>query len=752
MTASSSRTETAEGAVTRCARWLALAPDTWRHDLLRIVLRVVAVCGTIVYVVPTVFFSARSGMASVAILDSVAIAVIIALTYFDQIPSGVRAACTCIVFYVLGVGLLMTVGAISQIYLFGFSLLTTLLLSFRWGLVTVALNAATLLAIGYVGMEAASMVSPRLPSHFVGWSVITTNFVFVNASLVVTLGSVIEALESALRRAVTAREALEHERLELVNLNRSLEQAIRERARTEQSLLDQKALVRIAGITARLGGWRVEVGGTHVTWSDEVCEMHEVPAGAAPTPAETIAFFAPEYREAIRSAIRRCGRDGTPFDVEAVIVTTTGARPWVRVIGNALLNASGVITHIHGSLQDITVQKHSDARHDKLQEQFRQAQKMETIGGLAGGIAHDFNNLLSIVLSYSEMLAEDLKPGDPMRADLAEISNAGRRATELTRQLLAFSRQQVLAPKIIDLSEIVEGMVSMLRRLIGEDVELATSCASALGKALVDPGQIEQVIMNLAVNARDAMPRGGMLTIETTEVVLDESYALEHAGVVPGPHVMLAVSDTGEGMDMTTQGRMFEPFFTTKEKGKGTGLGLSTVFGIVQQSGGTIWVYSEPGKGTSFRIYFPIAEAASVRRAVKSVKREPTHGSETILLVEDEERIRVLASSILRRRGYNVLEAQNGGEAFLLCEQYTATIHLLLTDVIMPRMSGRQLAERLRPIRSGMKVLYMSGYTDDAVVRHGVLDSTIAFIQKPITPEPLARKVREVLDTDRMSA
>jgi len=383
---------------------------------------------------------------------------------------------------------------------------------------------------------------------------------------------------------------------------------------------------------------------------------------------------------------------------------------------------------------------------NRSEEQLRQAQKMEAIGGLAGGVAHDFNNLLSIILSYSDMLASSLKPSDPMRADLGEINKAGLRAADLTRQLLAFSRQQVLLPRIVDLNAICSGMEKMLRRVIGEDVELASRAAPALGKILADPGQLEQVIMNLAVNARDAMPSGGKLTIETAEVELDEAYASEHAGVTPGVHVMLAVSDTGIGMGQATQARMFEPFFTTKEPGKGTGLGLATVFGIVRQSGGTIWVYSELGAGTTFKVYFPTATQASIPPpSVPPPDVHTLHGSETILLVEDDEGVRVLARTILRKYGYNALDAQSGGDAFLLCEQHAAPIHLLLTDVVMPRMSGRQLAERLLSIRPQMKVLYMSGYTDDAVVRHGILESTIAFLQKPIMPHALARKVREVL-------
>jgi signal transduction histidine kinase/ActR/RegA family two-component response regulator len=382
----------------------------------------------------------------------------------------------------------------------------------------------------------------------------------------------------------------------------------------------------------------------------------------------------------------------------------------------------------------------------QTQDQLVQASKMEAIGHLAGGVAHDFNNLLMVIMGRTELLLQSLDAGDRNRPAIHVIEKTAHRAADLTRQLLAFSRKQVLKPAVLDLNAVVSNMGEMLRRLIGEDIALVTVLGSALGHVKADPGQIEQIVMNVAVNARDAMPQGGRLTLETANVDLDAAYARKHVGARPGPHIMLALSDTGIGMDPKTQARIFEPFFTTKGPRKGTGLGLAMVYGIVKQSGGTIWVYSEPGHGTTFKIYLPQIEDPIDAAQEGSALAAPRSGTETVLLVEDEDAVRDLARDILQATGYTVLEARHGAEALSICEKHPGAIHLMLTDVVMPEMSGRELADRLAVLRPATKVLYMSGYTDNAVVHHGVLDPGTEFLQKPFSAAVLARKVREILD------
>ena len=460
------------------------------------------------------------------------------------------------------------------------------------------------------------------------------------------------------------------------------------------------------------------------------------------SPAEAMAQPGTAFHpnpEARQRFLERLRREGSLVNFENQARRKDGSLVWVVENVSLLPSDEDGGEVLLGTVFDMTERR-------KLEEQLLQSQKMEAVGRLAGGIAHDFNNLLTAVSGYSELLLRELPAGDPGRESAEEIRKAGSRAAALTQQLLAFSRRQVLEPRVLDLNAVIAGMERMLRRVIGEDVELITATQPDLWRAKADPGQIEQAILNLVVNARDAMPRGGRLTLETANVELDEEFAGRYASVEPGPHVMLAVSDTGIGMDAELQARLFEPFFTTKEHGKGTGLGLSTTYGIVKQSGGSIWVYSEPGHGTTFKIYLPRCEEPLEDLPAAPTAREAAPGSETVLLVEDEPEVRRLVEKLLRLKGYRVLSAGSPSDAVAIARRHEDAIDLLLTDVIMPGMNGRELARLLAEGRPAMKVLYMSGYADAAMSQHGILPPGTAFLSKPFTPEVLARKVREVLD------
>ncbi len=386
------------------------------------------------------------------------------------------------------------------------------------------------------------------------------------------------------------------------------------------------------------------------------------------------------------------------------------------------------------------------------EEQRRQSQKLEAVGHLAGGVAHDFNNLLSVILSFTEMARWSLAAGHPAVSDLEQVERAGQRAADLSRQLLAFSRRQVMDLRVLDLNAIVRNMAIMLRRVVGEHIEFRTALSAGLRSVLADPGQIEQVLMNLVVNARDAMPRGGKLTVETADVDLDEGFVAGHLGAATGPHVMLAVSDTGVGMDRLTQQRIFEPFFTTKAPGRGSGLGLSTVFGIVKQFQGHVWVYSEPGAGTSFKVYFPVAVGPNTWAPAPPPEALDLRGHETLLLVEDEDQVRAAAAGILRRAGYTVLETRSPREALATCQEFDGEIHLVLTDIVMPGMNGRELSLHIAALRPTALTLFMSGYTDNVIQHHGVLSEGESFLQKPFTPASLARMVRVALERRRGAA
>lgn len=439
------------------------------------------------------------------------------------------------------------------------------------------------------------------------------------------------------------------------------------------------------------------------------------------------AFFQDPHANALAAGLEIYGlrKDGSEFPVEiklSLLETEDG------LLGSA-------------AIRDLTERR-------KLESQFRQAQKIESIGTLAGGIAHDFNNLLTVILSYSNSLSEDLRADSKHQRAAEEIHRAAERGAALTRQMLAFSRRQVFQMRVVNLNEIIQDLLKMLRRIIGEHIEIKPDLSDDLRAVKADPSQIEQVLMNLSVNARDAMPKGGRLTFETRNVTLDEDFVRQHVGSSPGPHILLAVSDSGTGMDAATLSRIFEPFFTTKEPGLGTGLGLAMVYGVVKQSGGSIWAHSKVGEGTTFKIYLPEAKVITEAPAAKKPQISLKTGSETILLVEDDPGVRELVIAMLASQGYTVLAAEQLSDVESVCEKHSGNIHLLLTDMVLPKASGREIARRVGELRPGVKILYMSGYTDDALIHGHGFDEGSAFLQKPFSRATLAAKVREVLDTD----
>jgi len=476
--------------------------------------------------------------------------------------------------------------------------------------------------------------------------------------------------------------------------------------------------------------------GIILTWNSAAEQIYGYAAAEALGKSHYL-IVPPDRREEFQDILTKIGRGQKVERLETVRVTKSGKAVRVSLTVSAIKDARGRIVGVSAIARDITESK-------RLEEMFRQAQKMEAVGRLAGGVAHDFNNLLGVIIGYSDMVEEGLGEDDPLRAKISQIKKAGQRAEALTRQLLAFSRQQILAPTILNLNDVVADVQKMLQRLVGADIETVTTLGPNLARVKADRGQIEQVIMNLAINSRDAMPAGGTLTIETSNIELDGPYAMDHAAISPGPFVMLAVSDTGTGIEAEVQKHIFEPFFTTKEQGKGTGLGLATVYGVVKQSGGFISVGSELGHGTTFKIFLPQSDAAPETQQEKVAPKKLQEGTETVLLVEDEESLRKLTCEMLLKNHYTVLEASNGFEAHEIARSHNGPIHLLLTDVVMPRISGPALAKSLLGHHPDLKVLYMSGYMNSAIVQELAISES-EFLQKPFTQDTLTAKMREVL-------
>ncbi len=549
-----------------------------------------------------------------------------------------------------------------------------------------------------------------------------------------------EGAQDYLAKVELTPELLRRTLASAVERNRAMARYIARRQRPEDALLDSEARLHI-----------IEHATDEVFWmSDpELSQLHYLsPAyerifgrprqAIEQNPLSFVDYVHPDDRERVVADVSNL-RQGKAYEHQFRLIHPDGRTRWISNRGIPVGEVNEKPTHYVGVSKDIT-------QRVELEENLRQSQKMEAIGRLAGGLAHDFNNLLTVIGGFGELIQEKLAPQSELRAYCDEIGKASQNAASLTQQLLAFSRRQVLKPVVLDLNEVVKHLQKMLGRLIGENIELRVLFHPELWRVKADSTQMEQVLLNLAVNARDAMPDGGTLTLELKNTHLDEAYARAHKGVTPGDYVTIIVTDSGIGMDRETQAQIFEPFFTTKGQGKGTGLGLATVYGIVKQSGGFIWVYSEPGKGTSFKIYLPFAEGTAAPRRPQGVRRENLRGTETILLVEDDSAVRACAATVLETNGYKVLSAADPEAALRLFDNQKPTLHLLLTDVVMPKWTGRYLADQLTAKLPDLKVLFISGYTESAVVHQCILDEGTALLPKPFTPAQLLRMIRGVLE------
>jgi PAS domain S-box-containing protein len=530
--------------------------------------------------------------------------------------------------------------------------------------------------------------------------------------------------------------------VQIANLTAALK-ATRDLAlRTATALEQQREFLERAQEVAHIGSWVAELDDTDALgWSAETHRIFGVPLGQFKGTSEAFfGFVHEEDREGVRRASEAATASNAPYDVEHRIVRADGTVRWVQEKADVLRDASGRATRMVGTVQDIT-----DRR--QLEDQLRQSQKMEAIGRLAGGIAHDLNNALTAIAGYSELALGEVPPGHAARADVEEIRKAAERAGSVTRQLLAFSRKQLLEPRLFNLNDTVVNIARLLTRLLGHDIHVETKLAATLPEVLGDPGQVEQAIINLAVNARDAMPSGGRVTLTTSVDDVDDTFARRHVPMTPGKYVALRVADTGHGMTRETQARVFEPFFTTKEQGRGTGLGLATVYGIVKQSGGFIDVHSELHQGATFRVYLPAMPGARAVPIRRETVRSAKPGSETILVVEDERAVRTMTRLILERAGYHVVEAAAPGEAQEIVRSRASEIDLMISDVVMPGAHGPALFKQLSVGQPSLRVLYMSGYTDDEVIRAGRLEGWENFMEKPFTSQRLLEKVREILDS-----
>ncbi len=692
------------------------ADDGVRYWQERLVLAFVMVCtylGFLVYL-PSLALSIKESLWLVAVADTLMYGWMIFLYWRRDLSYNLRAGTIVFFTYTLGLVLLLTIGpyGAGPVWLFAFPVVTALLLSLRSSLAALILNGVTLIVLGFFLDKGIERWGGTVLNSIEKWFVVGMNFMLLNVLVTLSVAQVARGLSQALKRQKNMLDRLAESEERFRTLFESapdgyflydLNGMLLDGNSTLEGLLgcSREELVgrRIADLFMITGGKQTSV--------DMIVRQNQQLQGSGPD-------------ECILNR-----NHGESILVELLTRPTT--------IKNDTL--------VLGIVRDIRERK-------KLEASLTHAQKMESIGTLAGGVAHDFNNMLGIIIGHADMILEQMEPNQPFHDDLVEIRKAGVRSADLTRQLLAFARKQTVAPKVIDLNDTLEGMLKMLRRLIGEDIDLLWKPVVGLWPVMIDPTQIDQILANLCVNARDAIAGVGKMTIETGNTVFDEAYCKDHVGFVPGAYALIAVSDNGCGMDSETISHLFEPFFTTKEIGKGTGLGLSTVYGVVKQNKGFINVYSEPGQGTTFKIYLPRHLSKAVSLLEKEADKPSKRGFETVLLVEDEPAILRMTTIMLEWDGYTVLAAGTPVEAIRLAHEHVGDIHILMTDVVMPEMNGRNLAKKIISIYPQLKCLFMSGYTANVIAHHGVLDEGVNFIQKPFSKTDLNVKVREALDRD----
>ena len=697
---------------------------------------------------PSVFLALKEGRWDVAVIDLAFYIWLVFLFTARKLSASTRAMGAVGAIFFLGVALVLTLGPLGAgyVWIFAFAVFSGILLGMKAAITAWAMNVVAVMATAWLIHADLLPWTAELESPLAKWLVISASFLMLNLLTTLSTALVLRGLKTALEQGKRVGANLELERGKLYDSNKKLIEEIAVRTQAEKALRESEEMSRrLVEYSAVPTSVFSEDGRTQLI-NQAFSESFGWTMADCPSldKWEERLFPDPEYRLEAVAEIRAMERHGNNLignKDKRVVCRDDGVKE-AAFHSNVLPDGSCLI-----QMMDVTDRNQTERDRIKLEGQLRQSQKMEAIGALAGGIAHDFNNLLSVILGFAEFIKIDLEENDPIGDSVQEIEKAGAKGASLVRQLLAFSRKQIVHVRVLNLNDSIQDIEKMLVRFIGEDIELSLKLDPEIWNVEADPGQIDQVVMNLAANARDAMPTGGLLTIKTSNIILDEGYFHNHAlEGRPGDYVMMSFSDTGTGMDEETISRIFEPFYTTKDRDKGTGLGLSTVYGIIKQANGFIWAYSEPGLGATFRLYLPRAEKDYVDELDEVKSSREYEGTETILVVEDDQMVRNLTTRVLIKKGYNVIEAENGEQALDIMTNHPDVIHLVLTDVIMPKTSGREVALGASKLRPDAKVIFMSGYIDDTVFRHGVIEHGANFIEKPFSPDQLVEIVRRVLD------